>query len=256
MATACSDRAPVATLAASDEASFARAARQPGEFLAYTHNLVVDTSEENIAAAYQSVVDACSSDQEHGCTILNSSIEHGRNKRAHVTMRIEPEGIDAIVARASERGVITRRHTSVEDLARTITDIDRRISILTTTRDKLIALEENEANDIDSLIKITTELTRVQAELEHLTGQSQYQHQRVDMDLLTIRFVVEEYRSFWGPVSAAIGTFGLKVSEGMGDTITTIADLLPWLVLLFLLGLFLRFVWTRGRRRQRPENRG
>jgi len=179
--------------------------------------------------------------------VLNSEINHGDYNRASIRMRVKPEGVDALANLAAGSGYVIRRSTNVEDLAKTIADIDKRIAILTTTRDRLLELEERGANDIESLIKITTELTKVQAELEQAMGQSAYQHQRVDMDILYIQLVVEAGRAFWSPILDSLSSFGQNLSEGLADTIYAIAYLLPWSILIIFVGYLLRKLWKRSR---------
>jgi len=227
---------------------FARTAEQrDSEFLAYVHTLVVDTSEEKLAASLKSITDACAADRKNQCTVLYSEINHGDDSRASISMRVKPEGVDALANLAAGSGDVIRRSSSVEDLAKTITDIDQRIALLTTTRDRLVELEERGADDVESLIKITTELTKVQAELEQAMGQSAYQRQRVDMDILNLRLVVEAGRSFWSPILDSLSSFGQNLSEGLADTIHAIAYLLPWSILIFFVGYFLRKLWKRNR---------
>lgn len=227
---------------------FARSAEQrDGEFLAYEHTLVVDTREDKLADSFKSVTDACAVDRENQCTVLHSEISHGDYNSASIRMRVKPAGIDALANLAAGSGDVIRRSTYVEDLAKTIADIDKRTAILTTTRDRLLELEERGAEDIESLIKITTELTKVQAELEQAMGQSAHQRQRVDKDILNIELVVEAGRSFWSPIIESLSSFGSNLSEGLADTILAIAYLLPWLILLLLVGYFLRKLWRRGR---------
>ena len=217
------------------------------EFLAYEHTLIVDTNEDKLADSFKSVTDACAADRDNQCTVLNSEINHGDYNRASIRMRVKPEGVDALANLAAGSGEVIRRSTNVEDLAKTIADIDKRIDILTTTRDRLLELEERGAEDIESLIKITTELTKVQAELEQAMGQSTYQRQRVDMDILNIQFVVEAGRSFWSPIGDSLSSFGQNLSDGLADTIYAIAYLLPWSILIFVVGYLLRKLWKRSR---------
>lgn len=217
------------------------------EFLAYEHTLIVDTSEDKLANSFKSVTDACAADRENQCTVLHSDINHGDYNRASIRMRVKPEGVDALANLAAGSGDVIRRSTNVEDLAKTIADIDKRIAILTTTRDRLLELEERGADDIESLIKITTELTKVQAELEQAMGQSAYQRQRVDMDILYIQLVVEAGRAFWSPILDSLSSFGQNLSEGLADTIYAIAYLLPWSILIIFVGYLLRKLWKRSR---------
>jgi hypothetical protein len=227
---------------------FARTAEQrTSEFLAYEHTLVVDTSEETLTESFQAVTAACAADRENECTVLHSEINHGDYNRATIRMRVKPEGVGALAALAAGSGDVVRRSTHVEDLAKTIADINKRIAILTTTRDRLIKLEERGTDDVEALIKITTELTRVQGELEQAMGQSEYQRQRVDMDILNVQFIVEAGRSFWGPIRGALSSFGQNLSDGLADAIYAIPYLLPWLILIIVVGYILRKLWKRGR---------
>jgi len=227
---------------------FARTAEQrTSEFLAYEHTLVVDTSEQTLAESFQAVTGACAADRENECTVLHSEINHGDYNRATIKMRVKPEGVGALAALAAGSGEVVRRSTHVEDLAKTIADLDKRIEILTTTRDRLLELEARGNDGVEALIKITTEITRVQADLEQVMGQSAYQRQRVDMDILNVQFIVEAGRSFWGPIGDAFSSFGQNLSDGLADTIYAIPYLLPWLVLIIVVGYFLRKLWKRGR---------
>jgi len=235
-----------------DEAnlSMARTAeRREGAFLAYEHSIVVDTSEDLLAESHAAVLDACAADRESLCTVLNSNISLGGYSSASVRMRVKPEGVDALAGLAAGAGEVTRRSTQVEDLAKSIAQIDKRVSILTKTRDRLLELEERGVDDVDSLIKITTELTKVQAELEQVLGQSAFQRQRVDMDILNIQFVVESGRTFWGPITAALSSFGQNLSDGLADWIEVIPYLLPWLAFLFFVVYLIRKFWRRGKQK-------
>ena len=244
----CSEPEQMAGYADTASLSFARTKDQrDSEFLAYEHTLVVDVDENRLAGSFESVVDACAADDDNQCTVLHSEINQSDYSWASVRMRVKPEGVDAIANLAAGSGDVVRHSTSVEDLAKTIADLDKRIEILTTTRDRLLELEERGADDVDSLIKITTELTRVQAELEQAMGQSEYQRQRIDMDILNIQFVVEAGRSFWGPVIDAFSSFGSRLSRGLADTISAIAYLIPWSILIFFIGYLLRKLWRRSR---------
>lgn len=231
----------------SDAMYFQQAERRPNDLLAYEHSIVVDIGKDELSASFQSLTEACAGDRKNQCTLLNSEIRHGEHTAAHIRMRIEPDGVEALVTLATESGDIIRYSTHVEDLAKTITDIDKRLAILTTTRDKLLELEERGAANVDSLIKIVSELTVVQAELEQLTGRSAFQRQRVDMDILNIQFVVEGKRSSWQPILDSLSAFGRNLSDGLADTIHALAYLLPWSVLIFFTVYLLLRLWRRSR---------
>ncbi len=223
--------------------------RSEGEFLAYEHSIVVDTSEDLLADSHATLIEACAEDRDNLCTVLSSNISHGSYSSASIRMRVKPDGVDALAGLAAGAGEVTRRNTQVEDLAKSIAQIDKRVSILTKTRDRLLELEERGVDDVDSLIKITTELTKVQAELEQVLGQSAFQRQRVDMDILNVQFVVEAGRTFWGPIRTSLSSFGQNLSDGLADWIEAIPYLLPWFLFIFFVVYLIRKFWKRGRRK-------
>lgn len=218
-----------------------------GEFLAYEHTIVVDTSEAGLEKTFHAVIESCAADRENACSVLHSEINHGDYNRASIRMRVKPEGVAPLATLAAGEGKVIRRSTHAEDLAMAITDNEKRIAILTTTRDRLLELEDRGSEDVESLIRITTELTRVQAELEEAAGLAAYQRQRVDLDILNIDFVVEAGRSFWAPVGNSVSSFGRNLSDGLADTIQAVAYLLPWSILVLIVVYLLRKLWKRTR---------
>lgn len=195
------------------------------------------------------MVSACSDDEEHECTVLDSEITSGDYARASIQMRVLPAGVDPLAEIAARDAKVIQKRTLVEDLEESITDTDARIAMLTATRDKLLEIEDRAADDVDSLIKVASELTRIQSELERYAGQRATQQLRVDKHLLTIRFEAARSASFLGPIATALSGFGANLSEGIADTVTAIAYLLPWSLLLFALFLAIRALWRRGRQK-------
>ena len=247
---ACGDTVDQPMLQAEPAAGLMRMQdKAQGEMLAYEHSIAVDVAEDKLDAAFESVRQACAADRANNCTLLWSEASHGDWARANFRIRVEPDGVEPLVSLASGAGEVIRRSTHIEDLAKTITDLDKRVSILTTTRDRLIELEQRGMDDVESLITLTTELTRIQSELEEIAGQRAYQQQRVDTQILNIEFVVERQVSFWRPITRALSSFGQTLSRGIGDAISAIAYLLPWAVLLFVVVYLLRLLWrfVRGR---------
>jgi hypothetical protein len=215
--------------------------------LAYEHLIVVEVDEDAIPEQFKKVVEACTKDRKHNCTILQSELSSGEEVSGSIRLRVMPDGIDSLISVAASGGEVTRRRTHVEDLAKVIADGEKRIEMLTTYRDRLIGLEQQAENDIDALIKITSELTKVQSDLEHALGEHAYQKQRVELEILSVRFVAEESRSTLGPVRQSIRDFGENLSEGIAQAITGVAYVLPWLIVVLLVFPILRLFWRKIR---------
>lgn len=247
--TACSEKKEISTDGVPSMASDSESSqRESKKFLAYEHFVSIDTTEEDLAHAYKKTIATCVNDKENSCTILDSNISSGNYVSARIKLRIKPRGVIGIIESATSNGSVINESTHVEDLAQPITDNEQRLKMLESHRDRLLALQEKAVNDIESLIKISEELSKVQAELESAKGQNAHLLQRVNMDIVNINFVVEANRSFWKPVSKSFSQFSNRLSDGISDSIRGVAYLLPWSIVVVLALFFFRFLWRRGKK--------
>ncbi len=221
---------------------------QRGKYLAYEHSVTVDSPEGGVKPLLDKLVAACQADVANQCTLLASGVEGGRESSAHIRVRVKRPGIEALISLAATGGELASRNTSAEDLEGPIRDNAKRLDMLRSYREKLLALESKAGNNAEALIKLSQELATVQSELESATGVEARLMERVDMDLLNISIQSRTQRGFWSPVKRSLGDFGSNLSEGIATAITGTAYLLPWALILFLLGLVLRKVWRRVRK--------
>jgi len=223
--------------------------RQGVKYLAYEHSITVDVKEENLSHAYETTIAKCLNDTKNNCTILDSKISRGKYPSAYIRIRIKPEGVKGILAFASNKGRVIQESTHVEDLAKPILDNKQRLKMLESHRDRLLMLQEKASDDIESLIKVSSELSEVHSKLEKALGQNAYLSQRVNMDIVNIRFQVKLSRSFWKPIYSALSNFLNNLSEGISGTIVAIAYLLPGIILFVFVFFFVRFFWKKIRKK-------
>jgi len=121
--------------------------------------------------------------------------------------------------------------------------------MLQAYRSKLIELENKAANDIDALIKITSELSKVQSELEQAMGNNAHLLQRTNLDIVNIGFVVNKNRSFWSPIFRSLKSFLSNLSDGISQAITATAYIIPWLVVIGFFGFLFRYLWKRSKKK-------
>jgi len=221
------------------------AQRESTKYLAYEHYISIDTKEEELVPAYKRTIAACVNDKEYNCTILDSEVSSGKYVSAFIKLRIKPKGVKGIIETATSKGNVIDESTHVEDLAQPIIDNEKRLKMLESHRDRLLSLQEKAANDIESLIKISGELSKVQSELENAKGKNVHLLQRVNMDIVKIKFIVEANRSFWKPISESFSSFSNNLSDGISDTIEAVAYLLPWAIIVLFILIIVRFIWRR-----------
>jgi hypothetical protein len=236
-------------IAGYDHSSSAEGAqRKKDGYLAYEHKYTIDVPEDRLSVSYKRTLDECARDAKYGCTVLNAKISTGEYPTASIRMRIKPEGIKDILEVASSGGKIVEESTHVEDLAKPIVDNKRQVEMLEGYRARLLELQKKAANDVDALIKISSELARVQADLELATGDRAFLAQRVNMDVLTIAFGAEFSASFSRPIRRSLSSFAGSLSEGIGGTITAVAYILPGASL--LAALFFSWRYLKRRRKK------
>lgn len=218
------------------------------KYLAYEHFITIDLSEHDLELAYQKLLTTCNHDQQHHCTVLESNINSGDYPSATIRLRVNPEGVQSLTELVTQSGRLTNQSTRVEDLASPIIDSEKRIAMLTAHRERLLALEEKAAKDIDALIKISQELSTTQANLEDITGQNQYLMQRVNMQVMNITLVVNNRLSFWKPIKQSLDNFSTQLAYGIASVIQTLAKILPWLLIALLCVGIIKIIRNRKNR--------
>ncbi|WP_237060072.1 DUF4349 domain-containing protein [Microbulbifer sediminum] len=225
--------------------------RQRTKYLAYTHAVSVEYPVDELEARFEALLAWCAEDTKYRCTLLDSRLNTSNYVSGHIEVRVLPAGVPALLEVAADGGTTTGRSTSIEDLGDAIVDNQKRVEMLRDYRARLEALSERSTDDIEALVKVASELARVQSDLEMAAGKRSRLLQRVEMDRVQIRLLSLSQKSFAQPIAGAFRSFGGRLSQGIADTVTAVAYLLPWT----LLGLFLlylaRLVWVRVRQRHR-----
>ena len=222
--------------------------RARDSYLSYQHFFTIDTTTENLSKTYKDTIQSCVNDEKFECTILDSRISTGKNPSAQIRIRIKPEGIKDIINVASDKGEIVQESTHIEDLAKPIVDNKQRLDMLENHRTRLLALQAKAADDVESLIKVSSELSKVQSEIELAKGEKAFLHQRVSMDIVNLNFQVEYHRSFWRPIRESLSNFSNNLSDGIAGTVIVTAYLLPGFIVLLVLFVVVRMVLRKIRR--------
>jgi hypothetical protein len=226
------------------------AKRQSSKYLAYRHRVQIALTEKQIDPVFKKITAYCNNDTTYKCTLLHSSLNTGEHTSANIRLRILPKGIPQILELASQQGKISNRSTDVDDLQSAIVDNKKRLEMLIKYRNNLTALEEKSNNNINSLIKITKEIARVQSQIEYAQGAKARLLQRTQTDILNISLHPNSQTapSFWEPILDALKHFTTSLSEGIASSIYALAYLLP-LGLMGLLFFFMgKAIWRKTKK--------
>ena len=217
------------------------------ETLAIEHDVAVELDDDDIAKAHQAVLDACKSNTENSCTILESTIRHGEISEGSLRMRVGPKAVEPLVALAAGFGELARRSTSAEDLAKPILDTNKRLAMLEAYLEDLLRLRQQSRQEVDALIRVAAEIAKTQSELDAAKAEQAQLRQRVDLQILEIGFYSEQLGSFGTTIAEAMSEFGMNLGSGIAQAIVGLAFLLPWLVILIPLLFLLRRLWRKYR---------
>lgn len=225
--------------------------RNRTEYLAYTHNITVDLDKDDLTKTFDAIISFCADDTTHQCTMLHSSLNTGDYSSSNIQVRILPNGVAPLLGLASKQGNISNRSTDVEDLQDAIVNGNKRLEMLLQYQTRLNELEQKSSGEIESLIKVVQELSKVQSDIEYAEGEKAKLLQRTQMDIVYISLQTRSYSSFWGPIADSLADFGENLSEGISQAITVVAFLLPWVVIILFLLAVVRFVWRKTRAREK-----
>jgi Domain of unknown function (DUF4349) len=250
---ACTRREPAATALSTAmprqmlAGKVAQAARslETANTLSREHHVVVEVREGDLEARFRRVASRCNADPADHCTILQSDLSTGDSPAGQIRLRIDPSAVEDLISFASAGGKLVHRSTTVEDLAEAIQDTQTRLEMLTNYRKQLLELQARAGTNIDAAIKIASELSTVQSNLESVTGEAAYQTKRTTTDIVALEFIVPARSAYWRPIRDSLRDFVGNLSTGLSQAITAVAYIVPWL-LVAIPGLYLlRFLWRR-----------
>jgi hypothetical protein len=244
-------------------------AEPEGPKLAYSHNLSIETKADTVKQRFEQARDACLNGTIAGCVLLNANIEEvgfdrSRHPVATLSVRLTHEAVapfeQAVLKplpgeQASDVAVVSRS-TSAEDLTAVIQDGDRRLAQLTDYRDRLTQLAKRGDAKVEDLIKVQSELSTTQSQIEELTAQQKRLGERVATELETVQ-IIGKVAVGQGSDIAEVWHRGAQILDGaIADSLHFLIAAVPWIVtvlvvmiLLPIVRILVRVLWRIGRPR-------
>ena len=215
-------------------------------FLAYEHNVAVQLPPDAIAARMAQAQQACTEARFGECVVLNVWQDGGDHPSATLGMRLVPEGVDPMIALASEGARLGSRSTRAEDLAVVVRDNDLGQQRLRKERERLQEFQSRRDLAVADMIALSKQLAETEAQLEAMEQAGAQHRRRIDTQLLTIEFRPTTTQEGRNEIWMAIRESGATLASGLAWTIRSLAFLLPVLLVLAVLVVAIR----RWRRRK------
>ena len=262
--------APAAARIANNMAADKKA-EPDGPKLAYTHNMSLETKAEAVTPRFEQVRDACLSGTISGCVLLQANIQEvgydgGRHPTATLSVRLTHDAVapfEQAVTKplpGEEAGdvSVTSRSTSAEDLTAAILDDDRRLSQLSDYRDRLAQLAKRADAKMDDLIRVESEISTTQSQIEELTAEQHRLNQRVATEVETVEITGRVGVVGKGSDVAEVWhRAGRLLDSSLADALGFLITAVPWiagfllvLILLPIMRIVGRTFWRIGRPRR------
>ena len=254
--TACSP-APKSSRAPIPMGEFKNSGTSLESMLAYEHRLNIELAAELIPARLAAAHAACVNATFGACNVLNETQQ--QNSNATLQVRIDPAGVDPLVALAREGGKITSRESKAEDLAEAVMENRQQQEQLTNYSARLDELAKNPNIKVSDLITIAQEQAKIQQQLKSLSKEAAQQQRRIATNLLTIQFnriYDGNPKSVWARIGGGFSDFFDHLAEGVNYALSALAYGLPALLVGFPIFLLWRKAWRRFTRRNttKPQN--
>jgi hypothetical protein len=232
--------------------------------LAYSHQLVIDTAPQSVEPRFERARDRCLA--ADSCVLLDATIstsDFGRSARPHASLTVrlphdavapfEAALLEPLAGQGASDASLRSRTTSAEDLTAAITDMDRQLRQLTDYRDRLTELAKRADAKIEDLVKVESELSRVQSEIEALSGQQRKLDERVATEKMTVDLTTSPGDGGIGrPIAEVWREGGAVLGENAASALRFAIGAIPWLPLVALVALLARYLRPILGWRRRP----
>ena len=157
-----------------------------------------------------------------------SSYASHRYRNARLTIRVPAEKLDGLVQQVKGASNVVSYNESVEDVTLTYVDMETRILVLETERDRLLELME-QAETMSDLLEIEARLTDVRSALESINSQlkvlqNQVSYATIDLYINQVKAYTEvEEQTVW----QRIGSGFRKNLQNIGDDLV---DFFVWAI--------------------------
>jgi len=187
----------------------------------------------------------------------NLSGSAGDRRSGTWKIRVPVERFNAFLDAARTLGEVRRIGTNSQDVSEEYYDVEARIRNRKREEEQLLKLLAERTGELDDVLAVERELSRVREEVERLEGRL-----RVLQDLTaltTVTLTIEEVKNYVPAEAATLGTRLRRTFTGSLESLRTTGEALlifvvalsPWLVVFAIPALFVAVTVRRTWRRKR-----
>jgi hypothetical protein len=204
-------------------------------YIAMKHHLVVETAEDQLPKAWESVNEFCRS---MGCDIVESSISKKNQNTppsGSLVLRVVPENLKPLLDHIGKVSNIVTHMTESEDKTGTVIDVEAKIKNLTELRNRLRSMLATRTGSLKDVVEVERELSRAQSELDSLVARRKALANETDKVAVMIDFRSKQSIAETGafaPVVSAWHEIGHVFASSIAIIIAFTVAIVPWLILI------------------------
>ena len=191
-----------------------------------------------------------------------SSYASHRYRNAQLTIRVPAENLEGLVAQVKGTSNVVSYNESVEDVTLTYVDMETRILVLETERDRLLELMEK-ADTMSDLLEIQARLTEVRSALESIHSQlkvlqNQVNYATIELYINQVKAYTEvEEQTVWQRIGSGFKRNLQNIGEDLVDffvwAVTYSPQLILWAGILAVVIVVLRRSFQKRKVNKAPK---
>jgi len=197
----------------------------------------------NITEAMNEVAEMA--DELNGYVVSSHKYEYERGVSGRITIRVPFEKFEEAFARLRQLAItVPYETTTAKDVTEEYVDLEAQLSNLQATEAQYLALME-EAENVEEMLMVQKELSKVRGEIEQIEGRMQYLEQTSETSLIEVN--LEETTGLAEPWSASAAL--QSAVRGLTTFGRGLATVLIWLGIFCWAWVPPLVIWLRRRRR-------
>ena len=180
---------------------------------------------------------------KHGGFVVSSTRAGEESRRGSVTVRIPSDRFETALGEIRSLGKVKRETVSGQDVGQEFIDLEARLRNLHAQEAVLLRLFD-EATSVADTIRIQSELSGVQLEIERIEGRLRFLRDQTDLGTITVA-LAEEGVSAPGRFGSAFDRAWDGILAVLSGIVVFLGYALPLLVIGVPLWLFGRRLWRR-----------
>ena len=159
----------------------------------------------------------------------NQTGSRGDARTASWTIRVPADRFDALMKALPRLGELQSSSREAQDLGEEFYDAEARVKNKRVEEVRLVELLKRVAGNLDQILRVETELSRIRGEIESIEGRLRYLSRQTDLSTITV--TMREVKNF---VPEGPPTLGSRVGRTFAGSRTALAEFGTALLLLFV----------------------